>query len=136
MKRAAILILFIHALLISCKKEDMDLSFTISGQVFEQSTEEPASGKTIFIFGYDGRPFLRDEIKFKETLVLGEDGKFEFKYSKLFTDNKASRGDQFILITDIDMFYFRDFERETFNILDSLEWNTNYSDLKIYHDFD
>lgn len=120
---------------LSCKKEVMDLSYTITGQVFDSNTEEAATGKTIFIFGYDGTVFGRDEIKFKETIFLGEEGEFEFAYSKLFTDKKAARSSQFILVTDIDMSLFRDFEREPVNILDSLEWNTNYEDLELFHPF-
>lgn len=113
----------------------MDLNYTITGTVFDSSTEEAASGKTIYFFGYDGKVLLRDEIKFKQQIVLDEEGKFEFAYSKLFTDNKAMRGDQYILITDIDMDDFRDIDREEFNIIDSLEWNTNYEDIELSHKF-
>jgi len=110
----------------------MNLNYQISVQVMDELTNEPATGRTVFIAGYDGNTFWNDDLKFQERFILDEDGRIQFGYSKLFSDSKAEKNGQYLLITDIDMELFRDSEREIINIIDSLEWNTNYDNLILF----
>jgi hypothetical protein len=136
MRKACLFISVFVLTLFSCQKEEMDLSYQISCQITDLAADMPAAGSTIFISGYDGKVFLwGDVIQFEEEIVLDEDGRFEFSYSKLFLNKKADNYDQYILITDRSIRFDRVRDRDTRNIVDSLEWNTNYDDLVLFHAF-